>query len=533
MVVLGQGEVAALICAVFYLIYKLHSLIFASVVLCVFAAVALSYLAHGKNYWKRQGIPGPTPYIFTGNAREYEKGLHTLEERWIPEYGKTYGMFLMSSPELVSTDLDILRQVLVKDFDHFTDRTNLLNVDPSDQKSLLATSLVSLKGLHWSNVRSQVAPAFSTGKIKLMIPIFNECSRICTKILDEYEVNGKPVPIRDVIIRLTLDMTSKCAFGYDFNVQHNPTSPFIQFAKKFSEFDLRAPEVTFVILFPNIAAAFQKITGVSVLNNAANKFFLNTLENLLEDRRKGSDLKYNDFFQILLDSLVEDDEGRVKDQEIEFELQNTSKGLTKGDILGQAFMFVLAGFETTPAALHLAIYMLAVHRDIQHRCREEILRVCKHEADITYEMLNELKYTEQCIAETLRMYPPVVRTNRLCTSDVKINGIEMRKGCIFTLPIRAIHYSEEFYPSPEVFDPERWTTEARSLRDPLTYVPFGYGPRNCIGMRVAQMQMKVALAHILRRYELRPGEVLDLPLRINTVGSMRTVDDLSVILTRI
>ncbi|KIH61538.1 hypothetical protein ANCDUO_08190 [Ancylostoma duodenale] len=73
----------------------------------------------------------------------------------------------MSSPELVSTDLDILRRVLVKDFDHFTDRTNLLNVDPSDQKSLLATSLVSLKGLHWSSVRSQVAPAFSTGKIKL------------------------------------------------------------------------------------------------------------------------------------------------------------------------------------------------------------------------------------------------------------------------------------------------------------------------------------------------------------------------------
>ncbi|KIH57817.1 hypothetical protein ANCDUO_11987 [Ancylostoma duodenale] len=84
------------------------------------------------------------------------------------------------------------------------------------------------------------------------------------------------------------------------------------------------------------------------------------------------------------------------------------------------------------------------------------------QADITYEMLSELKYTEQCIAETLRMYPPVVR----------------------------------------------WTTEARSSRDPLTYVPFGYGPRNCIGMRVAQMQMKVALAHILRRYELRPGEVL-------------------------
>ncbi|KAK6750915.1 hypothetical protein RB195_002716 [Necator americanus] len=529
MLVLGLGEVAALLCAVLYFVYKFYSITLAFSLLCLFLGVSFSYLAYGKTYWRRQAIPGPAANILTGNAKEYAKGLHTIDERWIAKYGKTYGMFLMSSPELVSIDLDILRTVLVKEFDHFTDRTgffkvlkeifikNLLNVDPSDQKSLLATSLVSLKGLYWSN----------------MTPIFNECAEICLKILDEYEANGQPVPVRDVITRLTLDMTAKCAFGYDFNVQHNSSSPFIQFARKFSEFDLRSPEVTFVILFPNIAAAFQKITGVSVLNNAANKFFLSVLEKLFEERKERSDSIHSDFFQILLNSLVEDDKERVRDEEIEFDLQRTSKVLTKGDILGQAFMFVLAGFETTPAALHLAVYMLAVHQDIQQRCREEIQAVCKNQTDITPEMLNELKYLDQCIAETLRMYPPVVRTNRLCTSDVTINGIKMKKGCIFTLPIRAIHYCEEYYPSPKMFDPERWTIENRSTRDHLTYVPFGYGPRNCIGMRVAQMQMKVALAHILRRYELRPGEVLDLPLQINTVGSMRTVEELSVILTRI
>uniref|UniRef100_A0A0K0DCC7 Cytochrome P450 n=1 Tax=Angiostrongylus cantonensis TaxID=6313 RepID=A0A0K0DCC7_ANGCA len=174
----------------------------------------------------------------------------------------------------------------------------------------------------------------------------------------------------------------------------------------------------------------------------------------------------------------------------------------------QAFMFVLAGFETTPAVLHLVLYMLAANDDIQRRCRDEIQRICGDEEQITYEMLNEMSYVEQCITETLRMYPPVVRTNRLCTKDITIKGIKIKKGCVFSIPIRAIHYCEEFYPDPKAFDPDRWAMRNRLNRDPLTYVPFGYGPRNCIGMRVAQMQMKTALAHILRRYEMQPQKIL-------------------------
>ncbi|KAE9416982.1 hypothetical protein Angca_003597 [Angiostrongylus cantonensis] len=364
-------------------------------------------------------------------------------------------------------------------------------------------SLVSLKSKRWTRVRNQVAPAFSTGKVKLMIPIFNECSKICTKILDEYERHGTAVPIKDVITRLTLDMTSKCAFGYNFHVQNNSSSPFFHYAKKFSEFDLRSPEVALVILFPNICSTFQRLTGMSLINNAANKFFSDVLETMFKDRKTINGVvsyildhcsfvsfkkflrffqERNDFFQILLDILVRDGD-RIE----ESHLQSGKKGLTKGEIMGQAFMFVLAGFETTPAVLHLVLYMLAANDDIQRRCRDEIQRICGDEEQITYEMLNEMSYVEQCITETLRMYPPVVR----------------------------------------------WAMRNRHNRDPLTYVPFGYGPRNCIGMRVAQMQMKTALAHILRRYEMQPQKILELPLEIDSVGSMRTVEQLNIILTRI
>ncbi|KAK5970556.1 Unspecific monooxygenase [Trichostrongylus colubriformis] len=424
---IGLGECALLIAALFYVLSKIYSLLFASCSLLLLAGIIMRHLIHEKSYWRKQGIPGPKPSLFTGNTTNYEDGLHTLDEKWIAEYGSTYGMFLMSSPELVSTDLDILRQVLVKDFHCFTDRTNLLNVDPSDQTSLLATSLVSLKGPHWYRVRSQVAPAFSTGKIKLMVPVFNECSKICTSIIEEFAVDGRPIPIKDVITRLTLDMTAKCAFGYNFDVQHNAKSPFMEFARKFSEIDLRSPEVALVILFPKICAAFQKLTGISVLNHAANGFFLGVLEKLFEERKRGDQSNYKDFFQILLNSLVEDNKNRVKDDEIEYDLGKTAKGLSKGDILGQAFMFVLAGFETTPAALHLTIYMLAVHCDFQKRCREEVDRICGKEEDITYTMLSEMKYLDQCISESLRMYPPVVR-QALCVRHLLEQAMMVKRA---------------------------------------------------------------------------------------------------------
>ncbi|CAJ0594754.1 unnamed protein product [Cylicocyclus nassatus] len=153
--------------------------------------------------------------------------------------------------------------------------------------------------------------------------------------------------------------------------------------------------------------------------------------------------------------------------------------------------------------------------------------------NVTYGTISELKFLDQCTTEMLRIYPPVVRTNCLCTKDITLKGIRMKKGCIFTLPIRAIHYCADYYSSPMEFDPERWTTENRSLRNPLTFVPFGYGPRNCVGMRVAQMQMKVAMVHIPREYELRPGEDLKLPIRINTIGSMRTAEELSIVFKRV
>jgi cytochrome P450 family 3 subfamily A len=111
-----------------------------------------------------------------------------------------------------------------------------------------------------------------------------------------------------------------------------------------------------------------------------------------------------------------------------------------------------------------------------------------------------MKYLDMVIDETLRMYPPSVTLNRAASTDYEYNDIKVRKGQIITVAIYALHHDPEIYPQPEQFQPERFSDENKRKRDHQAYMPFGAGPRNCIGMRFALMEMKLMLVSVLAKY---------------------------------
>ena len=111
-----------------------------------------------------------------------------------------------------------------------------------------------------------------------------------------------------------------------------------------------------------------------------------------------------------------------------------------------------------------------------------------------------MKYMEMVIDETLRMYPPAARTDRVASNDYEYEGIKIKKGQVVTVAIYAIHHDPSIYPNPEQFDPNRFSEENKKTRDSVTFLPFGAGPRNCIGMRFAVIEMKLLLASILSKY---------------------------------
>jgi cytochrome P450 len=196
-------------------------------------------------------------------------------------------------------------------------------------------------------------------------------------------------------------------------------------------------------------------------------------------------------------------------------INSTNKYLTENEILAQAWIFFVAGYETTATTLSFCSYELALNPECQEKLYEEVNSAIDSKGEISYETLAKLPYLDSVISETLRLYPPVIRLEREAMTDYKLGdtGITLFKGQIVEIPTYAIHHSEEYYPNPEKFIPERFMPENRHQIIPYTFIPFGSGPRNCIGMRFALMEAKLGLAQIVRRFKFVKSTKTEVPLK--------------------
>ncbi|KAG8237513.1 hypothetical protein J437_LFUL017563 [Ladona fulva] len=175
--------------------------------------------------------------------------------------------------------------------------------------------------------------------------------------------------------------------------------------------------------------------------------------------------------------------------------------MTDGVIEAQCFVFYIAGFETTSSAVSFCIYELAHHLQIQEQLRLEVDRVLSsHEGEITYEALVQMEFMDRVLNETMRKYPAVSVLFRECTKPYVIppasgnapngeawkpetanGGTVIEVGTRIQVPIAGLHYDSDYFPDPERFDPDRFTEEAIKNRPPYVFMPFGEGPRICIG----------------------------------------------------
>ena len=463
-----------------------------TVILFLTLLFLIRYYIHKK--WqalKKLNIPHNPPSIRSlGNIADDRDPDSVFKNQLLKkkQFGKIYGQYNGLNLEITIGDPKILKQIFIKEFNVFSDRTNIFKKINGKE---LNTGVNVISGEQWKRVRSTLSPTFSSVKLKEMFGIIENCVD-CTVLQLEKAVkeeNGR-FETKEIFSRLSLDVICSAAFSTNVNAQSydDNSKKIIELAKKTFDFSVFGrPWFIFILIFPwieNLVALFD----YSILPKDSINYFKHLVDHLIESRNKNEKISRTDLMQLMLQSKIS--EQALKD--------GASKGLTKTEIVGNSMIMMLAGYETTGNAMIFFAFNLATHQHVQKKLYEEIKEALQQHERINYKAITKLKYLDMCINESLRLYGLIPRNSRYASKDITIDKICIPKGSLVTIPVYGLAHDEEYWEKPFEFNPDRM--KDMSKIDPMVFQPFGAGPRNCVGMRFALLEIKLAFCKLLQRF---------------------------------
>ncbi|XP_022103574.1 cytochrome P450 3A13-like isoform X2 [Acanthaster planci] len=411
--------------------------------------------------------------------------------------------YMGAIPTVVIGDVEWVQQLCIKDFSSF------VNLKPITVDSKpFHKSLPTLRDSHWKDVRGILSPTFSGSKMKLMAPIINDCLDPMIRKVTRLNQEGKGLEFKEVYSGFLIDAIGSTAFGLTLNSQENSDDPFLHNARDVIKFRF---SIAFLVkMLAPILSPVVNFFNLTTFDRKTLKFFEDVLDHAIELKRAGT-VKRVDFLQLMLNAQerTEDDKAEATEeekQEEEHRAKMSKKTLTADEIKSQGLIFFLAGFETSGTTLGFASYLLATNPEVQDKLVAEIDTLAPSRDDVTYENLTKLTYLEWVISETLRLYPPGFLTTREAGCEYKHKGYTIPKGVQVHFDVWHIHHDPEHWEDPDKFNPERFSPEQREKRHPCAFLPFGAGPRSCIGMRFALLQVKMALVRMLQNFHLETCE---------------------------
>ncbi|XP_025103416.1 cytochrome P450 3A6-like isoform X2 [Pomacea canaliculata] len=434
----------------------------------------------------RCDIPGPTPVPFLGNLIEIrKKNIFNALVDWSRQYGKTFGCFFMRAPLLLTTDLDIVKEVFVKDFSNFTDHGNVIARPTLYPASV---SVAGAKGDTWRRLRHIMTPTFSTGKLKLMNPSVNRCCDSLSQALQRHTEKRQLVDVKRVFGAYTADVIAGTEFSLETDFQTNENDVFMQAAISLMR---KATSMTLLSLIITLFPCIERPLRFFQISDAREdaKIVIRVINNLIEERKQSGQNEHVDLLQLLLDSEASEADIAAKPQD---------RQMTKDEIIAQCITIFLAGYETTAATLQYMIYLLAVNPDKQEKLYDEIITTIGDDT-ATYENVMSLKYLDNTLKETLRCFPPIPFVTRIAAETRTIKDVTIRAGTSVGVSICSIMQDDQIFPEPSKFLPERFDNE--DMPTLIRELAFGMGPRQCIGMRLALYEAKMAAVTIVRRFK--------------------------------
>ncbi|XP_039749101.1 cytochrome P450 6a2-like [Pararge aegeria] len=442
--------------------------------------ISYFYIIRTRNYWAKQNVKHSVPIPLFGNHFLNFFGLKSMACISTDLYNKypkekVVGYFRGPTPELIIRDPEIAKYILNVDFAHFYPRGLARN----EKKELLLKNIFHTDGDSWKLLRQRITPAFTTAKLKAMFPLVITCAEKL-QCLGEVIVSKGDCDVRELMARFSTEFIGACGFGIEMDTINNENSIFRKLGKKM--FDRSFKETILTGLW-DICPGLRKI--MRLMNKDVEKTLADISIKIFEKRNYKPSGR-NDFVDLLLElaangKIVGDSiehrhlDGTPKKTEMEMDLQC---------LVAQVFVFFAAGFETSSSTTSFALHQLAFNPEVQINVQNEIDEVLlKYNNKLCYDAVAEMSLLDMTLKESLRIFPPLGNLQRVCASTYTIPqlGVTLDPGVKIIIPIQAMQMDAQYFPDPKEFKPERFTTENVNNRPKYVYLPFGEGPRACIG----------------------------------------------------
>ncbi|XP_055625800.1 probable cytochrome P450 9f2 [Toxorhynchites rutilus septentrionalis] len=443
---------------------------------------------------------------------------------------RVFGIFDTLTRTFVIRDPYLIKKIAVKDFEYFIDRRAFFGEGDDDNEDLLfSKTLVGLRGQKWRDMRATLSPAFTGSKMRAMFELMVKYIHGMIDILrkEAAAVGFIEHEVKDLYSRVANDIIATCAFGLQVESLQSRENEFYLKAKEMMGFNS-------IIVFLRMMAIriFPKITtklGIDVIGREHIRYFCKIIRDAVRTREAHGIVR-PDMIHLLTQARkgllehpqeeTEITEGFATVNESDATKVASNKKMTEIELIAQCMIFFFAGFDTVSTEMLFMSYELGLNPDVQQKLYEEILETNSQlqGEPLTYDVLQKMKYMDMVVSETLRMWPaPAV--DRQCLCDYTLDDGEGLKftideGACVWIPVHGIHRDPMCYPNPTKFDPERFSDTNRVNINMDAYMPFGIGPRNCIGSRFALMEMKVIMYQLLLHFSLERTEQTQVPLQL-------------------
>ncbi|XP_045771566.1 probable cytochrome P450 9f2 isoform X3 [Maniola jurtina] len=418
---------------------------------------------------------------------------------------KYVGYIEGTAPILLIRDLELMKSITIKDFDHFVNHKQFFS---EEIEPLFGGSLFMMKGERWHDMRTTLSPAFTGSKMKKMLPFMTEIS---ANIVNHLKGRiGEDIDVEDLIRRYTSDVIASAAFGLQVDSVRDKDNDFYKTGQLLFKFNFWQQFMFFfTAMFPNLS----KRLGARVFPAKTMEFFSHLVSSTMEYREKNN-IERPDMIQLLMEAskgaLKDDNDAsdNTSPTDDTFKPKAVQRQWTQTELAGQVFIFFVAGYESSATALVMCVHELTINPDVQETLYQEIRSFKEKHGELTYDNLTALKYLDCVLCETQRKWAAALIMDRVCTKPYELpppreggKPVQLNKGDIVFNLVNSIHMDPQYHPNPTKFNPDRFSEENKHNIKPFTYMPFGMGPRNCIGSRFALMELKVLIYDLVLNFK--------------------------------